>query len=126
MHSLFPPNLASPAEPSMSIPFPPARASSGITQLKTTSGLRRHLQSLVRPAIPLRLAPEVSPSVRADGHPPVLTGCSLRPPYWRFASGLRRLRFHSSFRRPTPMPLLVQRFLPVIEPPLPFGVLRPL
>ena len=33
MHSLFQLNLASPAEPSMSIPFPPALASSGITQL---------------------------------------------------------------------------------------------
>jgi hypothetical protein len=33
MHSLFPPNLASPAKPSMSIPFPPALASSGIIQL---------------------------------------------------------------------------------------------
>jgi len=33
MHSLFPPNLASPAEPSMSIPFPLALASSEITQL---------------------------------------------------------------------------------------------
>jgi len=33
MHSLFQLNLASPAEPSMSIPFPPAFASSGIIQL---------------------------------------------------------------------------------------------
>jgi len=33
MHSLFQLNLASPAKPSMSIPFPPALASSGIFQL---------------------------------------------------------------------------------------------
>jgi hypothetical protein len=33
MQSLFELNLASPAEPSMSIPFPPAFASSEITQL---------------------------------------------------------------------------------------------
>jgi hypothetical protein len=33
MHSLLQLNLASPAKPSMSIPFPPALASSGIIQL---------------------------------------------------------------------------------------------
>ena len=59
---------------------------------KTNFRLAPSFDLLVRPAIPLRLAPEVSPSVRAGGHPPALTGCSLRPPCWQFAFGLRRLR----------------------------------
>ena len=103
MHSLFPPNLASPAKPSMSIPFPLALASSGIFQLNIFR-LASAFALLVRPAIPLRLAPQVSPSVRAGGHPPVLTGCPLRQPCWRSTSGLRRLSFLPAFRQPTPIP----------------------
>jgi hypothetical protein len=79
MHSLFQPNLASPAKPSMSTQFPPALASSGIFQLNNFR-LASAFALLVRPAIPLRLAPQVSPSVRVGGHPPVLTGCPLRQP----------------------------------------------
>jgi len=103
MHSLFQLNLASPAKPSMSIPFPPALASSGIFQLNNFR-LAPSFALLVRPAIPLRLAPQVSPSVRAGGHPPVLTGCPLRQPCWRSTSGLRRLSLLPAFRQPTPMP----------------------
>ena len=103
MHSLFQPNLASPAKPSMSIPFPPALACSGIFQLNNFR-LASAFALLVRPAIPLRLAPQVSPSVRVYGHPPVLTGCSLRQPCWRSTFGLRRLSILPAFRLPTPMP----------------------
>ena len=106
MHSLFPPNLASPAKPSMSIPFPLALASSGIFQLNIFR-LASAFALLVRPAIPLWLAPQVSPSVRAGGHPPVLTGCPLRQPCWRSTSGLRRLSLLPAFRQPTPMPFRV-------------------
>lgn len=103
MHSLFQLNLASPAKPSMSILFPPALASSGIFQLNIFR-LASAFALLVRPAIPLRLAPQVSPSVRAGGHPPVLTGCPLRQPCWRSTFGLRRLFTLPAFRLPTPMP----------------------
>jgi hypothetical protein len=106
MHSLFPPNLASPAKPSMSIPLPLALASSGIFQLNNFR-LASAFALLVRPAIPLWLAPQVSPSVRAGGHPPVLTGCPLRQPCWRSTSGLRRLSLLPAFRQPTPMPFRV-------------------
>jgi hypothetical protein len=67
MHSLFQLNLASPAKPSMSILYPPALASSGIFQLNNFR-LASAFALLVRPAIPLRLAPQVSPSVRVYGH----------------------------------------------------------
>lgn len=103
MHSLLQPNLASPAKPSMSILSPLALASSGIFQLNNFR-LASAFALLVRPAIPLRLAPQVSPSVRAGGHPPVLTGCPLRQPCWRSTSGLRRLFLLPAFRQPTPMP----------------------
>ena len=106
MHSLFQLNLASPAKPSMSILSPLALASSGIFQLNNFR-LASAFALLVRPAIPLRLAPQVSPSVRVNGHPPVLTGCSLRQPCWRSTSGLRRLSLLPAFRQPTPMPFRV-------------------
>jgi hypothetical protein len=76
-------------KPSMSIPFPPVRASSGSASL-TTFDLRRLLQSLAQPAIPLRLSPQVSPSGWADGDLPTLIGFS----------------FHQPFRQPTPDALL--------------------
>jgi len=85
MHPLLQPNLASPAEPSMSIPYPPVRAPSGCASL-TTSDLRRYLQFLARPAIPLRLSPQVSPSGWAGVDFPILIGFS----------------FHQPFRQPTP------------------------
>jgi hypothetical protein len=89
MHPLLQLNLASPAEPSMSIPYPPVRAPSGSASL-TTSALRRLLQSLAQPAIPLRLSPQVSPSGWAGGDFPILIGFSC----------------HQPFRRPTPDALL--------------------
>jgi len=69
----------------MSIPCPPVRASSESASL-TTFDLRRLLQSLVQPAIPLRLSPQVSPSGWAGGDSPILIGFS----------------FHQPFRQPTP------------------------
>ncbi len=80
MHPLLQPNLASAAEPPMSIPYPPVRAPSGSASL-TTSDLRRLLQCLARPAIPLRLSPQVSPSGRAGVHFPILIGFSFRQPF---------------------------------------------
>jgi hypothetical protein len=92
MHPLLQSDLASPAKPSMSIQFPPVRASSGSASL-TTSDLRRLLQSLARPAIPLRLSPQVSPSGWAGGDFPILIGFS----------------FHQPFRQPTPDALLAHQ-----------------
>jgi hypothetical protein len=76
-------------KPSMSIPYPPVRASSGSASL-TTFDLRRLLQSLAQPAIPLWLSPQVSPSGWAGGDSPTLIGFS----------------FHQPFRQPTPDALL--------------------
>ena len=89
MHPLLQPNVASRAEPSMSFQYPPDLASSGSASL-TTSDLRRLLQSLARPAIPLWLSPQVSPSGWAGGDCPTLIGFS----------------FHRPFRRSTPDALL--------------------
>jgi hypothetical protein len=72
-------------KPPMSIPYPPVRASSGSASL-TTFDLRRLLQSLTQPAIPLWLSPQVSPSGWAGGDSPILIGFS----------------FHQPFRQPTP------------------------
>jgi hypothetical protein len=82
MHPLFQLNLASTAEPPMSIPYPPVRAPSGSASL-TTSALRRLLQSLARPAIPLRLSPQVSPSGWVAGDLPILIGFSFLQPFRR-------------------------------------------
>ena len=49
----------------------------------TTSDLHRLLQSLARPAIPLRLSPQVSPSGWAGGELPTLIGFSFREPLRR-------------------------------------------
>jgi hypothetical protein len=76
-------------KPSMSIPYPPVLAPSGSASL-TTSDLRRLLQSLAQPAIPLRLSPQVSPSGWACGDSPTLVSFSFRMP----------------FRQPTPNALL--------------------
>lgn len=54
-----------------------------ICQLLTTSDLRRLLQSLARPAIPLRLSPQVSPSGWAGGEHPTLAGFPFRQPFRR-------------------------------------------
>jgi len=51
-----------------------------ICQLLTTSDLRRLLQSLARPAIPLRLSPQVSPSGWADVDLPTLVRRRRLPP----------------------------------------------
>jgi hypothetical protein len=99
MHSMFQLNLASPAKPSMSILYPPALASSGIFQLNNFR-LASAFALLVRPAIPLRLAPQVSPSVRAGGHPPVLTGCPLRQPCWLINFRLAPTVYSSSLPAP--------------------------
>ncbi len=69
----------------MSIPFPPVRVSSGSVS-STTFGLRRLLHLLTRPAIPLELSLQVSPSGWAGGDFPILIGFS----------------FHQPFRRPIP------------------------
>jgi hypothetical protein len=57
-----------------------------VCQFRTTSDLRRSLQSLAQPAIPLSLSLEVSPSGWAGGDAPILIGLS----------------FHQPFRQPTP------------------------
>jgi len=110
MHSLCQPNLASPAKPSMSIPLPPALASSEIIQLNNFR-LAPSFVTSGASSDPLRLAPQVSPSVRVDVHPPVLTGCSLRQPCWRSTFDLRRLSVLPAFRLPTPMPFRLKTFL---------------
>jgi hypothetical protein len=90
-HPLFQPNLASPAEPSMSIPFPLVRASSGSASFLTTSDLRRLLQSLWRdqrslcgfrlrfhPLAGLALITRLSSTSRFTNR----SGVQLPMPYW--------------------------------------------
>jgi len=106
MHSLFQLNLASPAKPSMSIPFPPALASSGIFQLNN-----------------FRLASAFASSgASSDPSAACASGFTLCPG-WRPSSGSHRLSTpstllainfrlaptvsSSSFRQPTPMPFRV-------------------
>ena len=73
MHSLLQPNLASPAKPSMSIPYPPAFASSGITQPNN-----------------VRLAPSVVFSgASSDPSQACARGFTLCP-RWRLSSGSHR------------------------------------
>jgi hypothetical protein len=97
MHSLFQLNLASPAEPSMSIPFPPALASSGITQLKqlqacaffcilwcvqrSLCGLRLRFHPLSGLAAILRFSPAVlSVNLAGDSLPARADSVSLQLP----------------------------------------------
>ncbi len=73
MHSLLQPNLASPTEPSMSIPYPPAFASSGIIQSNN-----------------VRLAPSFAFSgASSDPSQACARGFTLCPG-WRLSSGSHR------------------------------------